>query len=387
VISVRFAGGLRRRWPWLLLLALLAGGVLYRFRWAAIPVEVQPVTVGLLTEEVPGTGTLEARVKAALSARIQERLAEVLVDQGDSVRSGQLVARLDDGELRQQVELTAANLASTGATADRVAVDEGRARAVEEQARTDLQRIEDLVRKKVSSESELDKATERMRIAEADVRRARAATLEARQQVRVSEATLAYHRERLGFTKILSPLDGLVIRRDRDPGGIVLPGSSILQLVATNDLWVSAWIDETSASALQAGQPATLFFRSAGTNEFAGQVVRLGRETDRETREFLVDIAPAQLPSNWTMGQRADVFIQTSSISNAIAIPEKFVHWQQDRTGVYVLAKGRAEWRAVTLGIRGRDQVQIRSGLSAEDRVLLSPSGKQLRNGQRVALP
>ena len=345
------------------------------------------MTTGRLTQEVPGTGTLEARVKATLSARIQERLAEVLVDQGDPVRSGQLVARLDDGELRQQVDLAAANLASAGATAERVAVDESRARAVEEQARTDLQRIQDLVRKKVSSESELDKATERMRVAEADVQRARAAPLEARQQVRVSEATLAYHRQRLAFTKIVSPFDGLVTRRDRDPGSIVLPGGSILQLVATNELWVSAWIDETSAAALQPGQAATLLFRSDGTNQVAGQVVRLGRETDRETREFLVDIAPQRLPANWTLGQRADVFIQTASIPDALSIPERFVHWQDNRTGVYVLTKGRAEWRTVTLGVRSRDRVQVQSGLAREDRVLLSASGKPLRHGQRVVLP
>jgi HlyD family secretion protein len=366
---------------------LVAGGGIYRFRWASIPAEAQAVTLGALTQEVPGTGTLEARVKATISARIQERLAEVLVDQGDTVRPGQLLARLDDGELRQQVDLAAATLTSAEATAERVAVDEGRARAVEEQARTDLQRIEDLVRKKVSSESELDKATERMRIAEADVRRAKAATQEARQQVRVAEATLAYHRERLGFTRMISPFEGLVTRRDRDPGGIVLPGSSILQLVATNELWVSAWIDETAAGALQTGQKATLIFRSDGTNEVAGQVVRLGRETDRETREFLVDIAPRRLSSNWTVGQRADVFVHTATIPDALSIPERFVHWQDGRTGVFVLVGGRAEWRPVTLGVRGRDRVQIQNGVSGGDRVLVAGSGKTLRNGQRVALP
>lgn len=366
---------------------LVAGGGIYRFRWASVPAEAQAVTLGPIAQEVPGTGTLEARVKVTISARIQERLAEVLVDQGDTVRPGQLLARLDDGELRQQVDLAAATLTSAEATAERVAVDEGRARAVEEQASTDLQRIEDLVGKKVSSESELDKATERMRIAEADVRRAKAATQEARQQVRVAEATLAYHRERLAFTKMISPLEGLVTRRDRDPGGIVLPGSSILQLVATNELWVSAWIDETAAGALQTGQAATLIFRSDGTNEVAGQVVRLGRETDRETREFLVDIAPRRLPSNWTVGQRADVFVHTSTIPDALSIPERFVHWQEGRTGVFVLVGSRAEWRPVTLGVRGHDRVQIQNGVAVGDRVLVARSGKTLQNGQRVAMP
>lgn len=387
VIPEKFVRGIRRWWPWLLVLVLAAGFAIYRFRWASVAALAHPVTVGSLTQEVPGTGTLEARIKTTISARIQERLAEVLVDQGDTVHSGQLLARLDDGELQQQVDLAAATLAAAEATAQRIAVDEGRARAVEDQASADLKRIEDLVAKRVSSESELDKATEQMRIAETDVRRANAATQEARQQVRVAGATLAYHRERLTFTRMVSPFDGLVTRRDRDPGGIVLPGSSILQIVATNELWVSAWINETAAAALRPGQAATLLFRSDGTNEVAGEVVRLGRETDRETREFLVDVAPRRLPSNWTVGQRADVFIQTTTIPDALSIPERLVHWQDGRAGVHVLDGNRAKWKPVTLGTRGRDRIEVRSGLTRHEQILSSASGRPLRNGQRVALP
>ena len=387
VILGTLARGIRRHWPWALLVVLVVGGAGHRFRWASVPAEAQAVILGPLARGIPGTGTLEAHIKVTLSARIQERLAEVLVDQGDAVRSGQLVARLDDGELRQQVDLAVATLAAAGAAAERVGVDESRARAVEERAGTDLKRVGDLLRDKVSSVADLDKATERMRVAEAEVRSARAATLEARQQVRVAEASLAYHRERLAFTRIVSPLDGLVIRRDRDPGGIVLPGSSILQLVATNELWVSAWIDETSAGAVQPGQPATLRFHSDGTREIPGKVARISRETDRETREFLVDIAPRQLPPNWTVGQRADVFIQTATVPEALSIPERFVLWKQGQTGVQVLPGGRARWRPVALGTRGQDRVQIRSGLSREDQVLLARSGAPLRDGQRVALP
>ena len=81
-----------------------------------------------------------------------------------------------------------------------------------------------------------------------------------------------------------SPYDGLVTRRDRDPGGIVVPGASILQLVATNEIWVSAWVDETAMTGLKVDQPARVVFRSEPAKNYAGEVARLGRETDRETR-------------------------------------------------------------------------------------------------------
>lgn len=326
-------------------------------------------------------------MKATLSARIQERLAEVLVDQGDPVHQGQLVARLDDGELRQQVELAIANLAAANAAAERIGTDEARAHAVEAQAGAELRRVEELVRKKVSSESDLDKATELMRVAEADLRRAKAATQEARQQVRVAEATLAYQRERLTFARIISPLDGLVTRRDRDPGVIVLPGSSILQLVETNGLWVSTWIDETAAGTIRTGQVATLLFRSDATNGISGQVVRIGRETDRETREFLVDIAPGQLPSNWTIGQRADVFIRTATIPEALSIHERFVQWREGKAGAFVVSGSQARWRPLVLGARARDRVQVREGLQASDTLVIARDGRALRDGQRIKLP
>lgn len=99
-----------------------------------------------------------------------------------------------------------------------------------------------------------------------------------------------------------SPYDGLITRRDRDPGGIVVPGASILQLVATNEIWVSAWVDETAMAGLKTGQPARVAFRSEPAKSYAGKVARLGREADREMREFVVDVRVKELPVNKSSG-------------------------------------------------------------------------------------
>ena len=151
---------MRKNWKWLIVLVVVAA-VLIRFKLASTTVAAHVVQKTNVVAEVMGIGTLEARVKTTLSPRIQERLAEVLVDQGDYVTAGQLLARLDDGELKRQVEVSEAALASAKATADRVRVDEARARAVEQQAQQDHKRVSDLVSTKVSSQSEMDKAIER----------------------------------------------------------------------------------------------------------------------------------------------------------------------------------------------------------------------------------
>ncbi len=330
---------IRNTWKWLIVVATVAL-VLVRARLTSVPVEVAVVVHTNVVAEVMGTGTLEARIKTTLSPRIQERLAEVLVDQGDSVTTGQLLARLDDGELKRQVAVSEATLESARATAQRVRVDESRAEAVEKQVRQDYGRIADLVRTKVSAQSELDKAIEQLRVAESDLQRARAATVEAEQQVITAEKNLAYHQERLSFTQIVCPYDGLVTRRDRDAGGVVVPGSSILQLISTNELWVSAWVDETASTDLQVGQPARVIFRSEPGREYAGEVARLGRETDRETREFLVDVRVKELPPNWTVGQRAELFIEIGRQPYALAVPQRFLQWRERKPGVFVMGMG-----------------------------------------------
>jgi HlyD family secretion protein len=384
----RALAGLRKAAPWLVA-AVVVMLVILRSHLAPVVVQFHEIGAGPVSAEVMGTGTLEARVQTTLSPRIQERLVAVLVDQGDAVKAGQLLARLDDGELRGQVELAAAALASAQATAQRVWVDEARATAVEAQARLEHDRVTDLLLTRVASQSEMDKAIEQLLVTGSDSRRAQAATHEAAQQVVAAERNLEYHRERLGFAEIVSPYDGLITRRDRDPGGVVVPGSSILQLIATNELWISAWVDETAAAGLAAGQPARIVFRSVPGREYRGEVARLGRETDRETREFVVDVRVDDLPSNWTLGQRAEVLIETGRREHALVLPQRFVQWQQGKPGVWIDDRGRALWREVELGLRGGDAVEVVQGLVAGE-IVVVPAGlgsASLRVGQRLKRP
>ncbi len=379
----------RRWWPALkwVLAAAVVGVAIYQLKFRPLPVIGHEAVAAPLVSEVMGTGTLEARVQTTLSPRLQERLAEVLVDQNDTVKAGQLVARLDDGELRQQVAMAEAGLAAARATVERVRVDEARAEAVEQQARRDHQRIAELLATKVSSQADLDKAGELLSVAEADLRRAHAANREAESLVVTAEKTLAYQQERLAYTRIVSPYDGLVVRRDRDPGGVVVPGSSLLQLISTNELWISAWVDETAMARLATGQVARVLFRSEPAREYPGTVARLGREADRETREFLVDVRVTELPANWAVGQRAEVFIQTGRKSGTLVLPPAFIEWREGRPGVLVNRRGKAEWRAVTLGDRGRGLIEVTHGLSAGEQVLRNRDPRQpLAPGRRVTV-
>lgn len=264
-------------------------------------------------DDVLGTGTLEARVKTQVSARIQERLAEVLVDQGDAVKKGQLLAKLDDAELRQQVAIAQASFAAAKQTAQRVEADLARSEAVLAQARLDEKRLKGLLASSAVSQTDADKAAEALKVAEADLKRSNAAIAEAQGLVLVAEKTMLHRQEQLAFTQITAPYDGLIIRRDREPGEMLVPGATLMELISLDELWIRAWVDETEMPKLAPGQKARVVFRSEPQKNYPGVVSRLGREMDRETREFLVDVRVEQLPVNWAVGQRAEVYIQTDN--------------------------------------------------------------------------
>ena len=372
--------GLRR----VAVVAVIAVAALY-LKLKPRSVEVYTVDRGELVFEVMGTGTLEARVKTAVSPRIQERLDAVLVDQGDPVHAGQLVARLDDTDIRAQIDVATASLAAARASVERVSSDAARAAAVVTTAQLNYRRAAELLARQMISQENMDKSIESLRTAEADVQRVQAAIAEAQAQVVTAEKTLAYHRQRLEYTQITSPYDGLVVRRDRDPGGVVVPGGSLLLVIATNELWVSAWVNETAAAALRTGQTARVVFRS-DVRDAAGSVVRLGRETDRETREFVVDVRVEELPPNWTVGQRAEVYIETGREADAVRVPPGFVAWRGRAPGVFVEEGGEARWRAVGLGRPGRRHIKVTQGLEPGERVVRPADGtpKPLKDGQRV---
>jgi len=378
----------RKLLPWVLALAVL-GSLVYYVRFRAMPVSAHTVATGEVVGEVMGTGTLEARVKTTISARIQDRLDEVLVDQGATVKAGQLLARLDDAESSQQVAIAEATLASAKQSAERVRADLARSEAVLALARLDHTRQTALVASRAVAQADADKTAEGLRVAEADLKRSNAAIAEAEGQITVAEKNLLYRKEQLAFTEIRSPYDGLIIRRDRDAGDVLVPGASLMQIVSLDELWVSAWVDETAMPALGADQPARIVFRSEPGRSYPGKVSRLGREMDRETREFLVDVRATELPKNWTIGQRAEVFIETARKADSVMLPLSYLGWKAGQAGVFVNASGKAQWREVTPGLRGKDYVAITNGLSAGEQVLRAPEGQKaaITDGQRIKLP
>jgi HlyD family secretion protein len=380
------------RWLWkwgrFLVVLLIGGGIVYQLRFAPVPVNsISPVRQTIVSE-VMGTGTLEARVTTTISPKIAGRISQVLVDQGDVVEVGQLLVQLDDEELQQQVEIAAANVEAADAALVRLKADKFRSVAVFDQAEKHHGRVHTLYQKGATTREEMDRAVESLAIATSDTTRAEAAISEGQKGLLAAEKTLEYHRARLADTTIKAPFGGLIVTRHRETGDITVPGSAVLTLISTEVLWVSAWVDETVISKLAVSQPARIVFRSQPDQSYPGVVVRLGKQADRETREFIVDVEVSQLPANWAVGQRAEVFIETNQQDNVLTVPLTVLSRRGAQEGVFVLDHGVARWKPVTLGLRGRDIAEVREGISEQDVILLPVTGPtMLIEGRRVQVP
>lgn len=379
-----------RRWSWRAAKAVaiiaVVGGIVYWLNLAPITVDEHIVGHGPIVAEVLGTGTLEARVKSTVSPKISGRVKRVLVDQGDRVNGGQDLVFLDDDELRQQVAIAQANLDAAAAALVSLKTDKDRSNAVALQASKRHSRVVRLVESSAVNQEEVDRAIEALAIADAGLSRAEAAITGGQKELIAAEKTLEYHRARLADTKIVAPFDGLIVRRHRDPGDVVVPGTAVLTLISTDELWISAWVDETEMSKLKTDQVARVVFRSEADQAYSGRVVRLGREADRETREFIVDVRVLELPKNWAVGQRAEVYIQTAKEDKALIAPARFVALHARETGVFVSREGRAHWQPTEIGLRSRDTIEIRNGIRANDTIVMPVDPRTpLADGRRIS--
>jgi HlyD family secretion protein len=351
-----------------------------------VAVSTHTVTRGDVLAEVLGTGTLEARVSAIVGPKVPGLIVKIAADQGDHAKAGDTLIMLEDTDVRQQVAVAEADVAAAAASVERLQADLRRAEAVLTQARLTHERQVQAAAANASSQQELDRAAEALAVAEAELSRSGAAITEGQRRLTASERSLDYQRARLHDTTIEAPFDALVVRRDRDAGDVVTAGSSVLQLVSLNEMWISAWVDETELARLAEQQQTRVVFRSEPDIEYDGVVARVGREADRETREIVVDVRVERLPENWAVGQRAEVYIRVDRREDVVIVPASLVLVRDGRSGVMLDERGTARWREISIGLRGREVVEVTSGLASGDVVVspATPTADPLRDGRRI---
>jgi RND family efflux transporter MFP subunit len=370
--EVRVGGG-SKRWVWISLVLVLALLVAAFFVFGTrppvvttAPVEVTGGMSGGGAPAISANGYVVARTKASVAAKVAGRLAYLGVSEGDRVRKGQVIARIEGADI-------AAALESARASA-------GQARAELAQAQSDLVRATALQSRGVISTVELENA------------RTKANALTAAARAASANARLA--AAQLENTNVRAPFDGTILRKDAEVGEIVAPSSAggalsrtaIVTMADLGTLEVEVDVNEAYIARIRNGQPARITLDAYPDTSFAGSVRQVVPTADRQKATVLVKVAiddkdPRILPE---MGARVDFVPDGQSATQAAAPRRVFVPATAVTDGrVWLVEQGKTKAQSVTTGVQDGARVEVKDGLDGSETVIVSPP-KGLKDGAPV---
>ncbi len=331
-----------------------------------------------------GIGTVEARLAYAVGPTQPGRVLRVLVDQGDAVKAGQLLAEMDPVDLDKRTEAAANALARARKTLQAVRAQLSETESREKLARANLARYVELQQKNFVAKEMLESRRHEANAAAAAVAAARANVEGAVSEVGRAEADLQGVTQVRGSYRLLSPVAGVVTAREVEPGTTVVAGQAVVRLVNPASLWVRARIDQSRAAGIGLNQPAGIVLRSEPDTAMPGRVARIELQSDSVTEERVVDVAFDAAPARLYLGELAEVTIRLPAVRDALAVPNAAVTQMEGRTGVWQAVDGRARFKPVRVGLQGEDGlIQVLAGLDSGERVI-AYSTKQLADGMRV---
>ncbi len=334
-----------------------------------------------------GIGTVEARHVYAIGPSAPGRVRRVLVDVGDQVQTGQLLAEMDPVDLDQRV--SAVNAAS-GRAQSLVATAEAKLQAASSQrnfADLEARRYTQLGAKGFVSKSTVDMRLEQLKAAEAQLAGESAALDAARKEHTRLQAESGGARQQRQNVRLVATSGGIVTGRMAEPGTTIVAGQPVLELIDPQSVWLNVRFDQIKAAGLAAGLPARISLRSRGEQIMQGHVQRVEPKADAITEEVLAKVVFSELPAPLPpIGELAEVTVNLPELPAAPAIPNAAIQRKGEQTGVWRIEAGKPRFTSVRLGRSDLDGwVQVREGLKAGDRIVVY-SEKAVSEGSRIRI-
>lgn len=354
---------------------------------APVPVTVLRVSSQPIAPALFGIGTVEARYTHRIGPTVAGRVLRVDVQVGDRVEAGQLIGEMESVDVDQRLaaQEAAVRRAQAEALAAQAQILDAAARRTFAQA--EERRYEQLAAEQVVSQEEVEARRQESQMAAAGGAAASANLEAARQELaRAGAEREAILRQRAHLW-LVAPIDGLVVARNVEPGTTAVAGQAVVELIASDSLWIQTRFEQLLSSGLRAGLPVRIVLRSRSSQELPGTVLRLEPLADAVTEESLAkvvfDAIPDPLPA---IGELAEVTVALPPLPAAPVVPNASVQRLGDRIGVWVIEQGDLRFAAVRIGESDLDgQVQILGGLEiGADVVVYSQRALGLRSCVKV---
>jgi membrane fusion protein, multidrug efflux system len=320
------------------------------------PEDVSTVKREKIAEGPALSGTITARNEAAVRAEIQGQVTSVSAEEGQAVRRGAPLARIDPGALGTQ-----SRAARSGVTTARNALATAQRQAA---------RQEELARQGIVSKQDLDLARQNVSNARGQLAEAQAAASDAAEQ--------------LGRSVVTAPLGGVVSQRDVSPGDVVQPGAPLFTIVDNGTMQLEASVPAEDLRALHVGMPVTFTVQGLEGRTFGGRISRINPTADPVTRQIRV-VAEIPNADGALVGNLYAEGRVLSAAREGLVVPAAAVDRTSSSPFVVRLNGNRVARVTVRIGVvdERNDRVEVRGALRAGDRVLMGAS-RQLTPGTVV---
>ena len=322
----------------------------------AVAVETAPVSRKDITPVLSFSANLEPQWSAEISSKVDGRIDRLLVEEGDAVTSGMVLATLDTNELEASVVQAEGTLL--------------KARAGLEEANLNLARNEALARQGAIAQQTLDSMRIKRDLAVGDVR--------------IAEGNLTLLQAKLDNARILAPRSGVIVKRPVQAGYYTKAGSPIVTLADTSSLLAKAVIGEAQVKDIIPGTAVKVVVDALGAKEFAGTITRVSPAAAFPARTFTAEVSIPNPEGLLRSGLFAKALIPLQRRQNILVVPESALVMKEDQKTVFlVTAQGQAQQVTLTLGYIGDGYAEVLAGLKDGDVIVVAGHNK-IKDGAMI---
>ena len=345
-----------------------------------------------LSREIVLTGEFRPYQAIDLHAKVAGYLKQITVDVGDQVKAGQLLAVIEIPEMNDELVRSEAETRRSHAELERAKGDLERALAGQSLVDLSYKRLLGVTKTEpgLIAQQEIDEAAARKRTADAQVAAARAALAAAEQQIGVSKAVTQRSQTMLDYARIVAPFSGVITKRFADPGAMIQAGTAsqsqalpLVRLAQIDRLRTVIPVPESIVPEVKVG--ATVTVRVNALNKtFAGRISRYSKDLAMATRTMEAEVDLANPTGQLMPGMYADVVLTLEKRDAAVTIPVQALTSSGGKKAVLVVnPQGVIEERPVQLGLETATRVEVRTGVSADELVVVG-NRTELKPGQKV---
>ncbi len=361
-----------------------------------IPVTVEVVQPGEFEANVSYTGSIMPYQEVVVYPRVAGQLTNYSVYPGDRVQAGQVLAQLDATERSTELaEAQAeADAMETSLRASQVQIEEQTQEIARLQAELDYlqlrqNRFATLVAEGAIAQDDLDIVASEVNAKQAAIRKAKAARARLLAQVDQNRAKVGQARAEVStatvmqsYTKLQSPISGIVQTRMVDPGVVVQPGMGVLKIGDYSRVRLQANVAQEDAGYIRVGTPIQAQVPGVTDQPLTGKITSIFPQTNNDTRTVTVEAVVDNPQERLLSGQFLDMTILTNRKANTISVPRKAVGEFNGAESVWVMEDNQAQRRQVETGIMSGDRIEITKGLKVGDRVITSGDSRLVPNAQ-----